>query len=417
MIQKEGAYAEIFIFLPSRGPPLFCFTPPPLRGMIGGMKTIEKELFFTIGYPLEHLGISRPLFLDIETTGLSPERSRVYLVGCLFPHTNECWGFRQWLTESPFEERRLLEQVSAFCRDFTGLVHFNGDRFDLPYLQKRCEEQGVSGPFLTLPSFDIYRNVKACRNLCALPNVKQKTVESFLGIDREDRYNGGQLIAVYHRFVRTGDPELQRLLLLHNEEDVLGMPRLLPMLLYPEFLSSPPIKLPQVLASTGKGAAENPLGLAEETEPELLLSFPLEVSLPRPFSFHLGGWYGSAREDRLRLRIPLQAGELRYYLPNYRDYYYLPEEDMAIHKSVAAYVDKDYRKKATPDTCYTKKSGVFLPLPPGMGQHTPEAGSPPTSEPVFRERRGGSGFLLYRDSLPDSLSFWKNYLAALCRSV
>ncbi len=415
MIQKEGAYADIFIFLPSRDPPLFCFTPPPLRGMIGGMKTIEKELFLTIEYPLERLGISRPLFLDIETTGLSPERSRVYLAGCLFPHTSECWGFRQWLTESPFEERRLLEQVSAFCRDFTGLVHFNGDRFDLPYLQKRCEEQGVSSPFLSLPSFDIYRNVRACRNLCALPNVKQKTVEHFLGIDREDRYSGGQLIAVYHRFVQTGDRELQRLLLLHNEEDVLGMPRLLPMLLYPEFLSNPPIGMPRLLAGPGMEAEGGTQRLVRETE--LLLSFPLEIRLPRPFSFHLGGWYASAREDSLRLRIPLQAGELRYYLPNYRDYYYLPEEDMAIHKSVAAYVDKDYRKKATPDTCYTKKSGVFLPLPPGMEPHTPETGSASPSEPVFRERRSGPGFLLCKDSLPGSLPFWKAYLAALCRSV
>ncbi len=417
MDQKGAAYAGNFLTPPLRTRLSFCFTPAPSRGMINGMKTIEKELFFTIGYPLDHLGISRPLFLDIETTGLSPERSRVYLVGCLFPHTNECWGFRQWLTESPFEERRLLEQVSAFCRDFTGLVHFNGDRFDLPYLQKRCEEQGVPGPFLTLPSFDIYRNVKACRNLCALPNVKQKTVESFLGIDREDQYNGGQLIAVYHRFIQTGDRELQRLLLLHNEEDVLGMPQLLPMLLYPEFLSDPPIQQPQVLAGPEKAAAEKSPQPSGETEPELLLSFPLELSLPRPFSFHLDSWYGSARENRLRLRIPLQAGELRYYLPNYRDYYYLPEEDMAIHKSVAAYVDKDYRKKATPDTCYTKKSGVFLPLPPGMEQHTPEDGATSPPEPFFREWRGGPGFLLYKGSLPASLPFWKAYLAALCRSV
>lgn len=396
--------------------------------MITGMKTIEKELFFTIPYSLERLGIARPLFLDIETTGLSPDCSRVYLVGCLFPHTKECWGFRQWLAESPYEERQLLEQVTAFCRDFGGLVHFNGDRFDLPYLQKRCQEQGVSGAFLSMPSFDIYRNVKRCRSLCALPNVKQKSVERFLGIDREDQYSGGQLIDVYHRFVQTGNEELQRLLLLHNEEDVLGMPRLLPMLLYPAFLSDPPVQTPRVLSGP---KPEDPKPAPEQmpdSPPELLLSFPLEATLPRPFSFHWEGWYGSARGDVLRLRIPLRSGELRYYLPHYQDYYYLPAEDMAIHKSVAAYVDKAYRKKATPDTCYTKKAGLFLPLPRGMERPQgteiarrvePSQGvvRPQEMEPVFQEQRNGPAFLLYQGVLPASLSFWKAYLAALCRNV
>ena len=34
---------------------------------------------------------------------------------------------------------------------------------------------------------------------------------------------------------------------------------------------------------------------------------------------------------------------------------------MAIHKSVAFYVDKDYRTKAKAANCYSKKTGRFLP--------------------------------------------------------
>ena len=41
--------------------------------------------------------------------------------------------------------------------------------------------------------------------------------------------------------------------------------------------------------------------------------------------------------------------------------YYLPEEDTAIHKSVASFVGSSHRKKATAKTCYTKRSGTFLP--------------------------------------------------------
>ena len=34
---------------------------------------------------------------------------------------------------------------------------------------------------------------------------------------------------------------------------------------------------------------------------------------------------------------------------------------MAIHKSVASFVDKEYREKATSANCYTRKESKFLP--------------------------------------------------------
>ena len=52
---------------------------------------------------------------------------------------------------------------------------------------------------------------------------------------------------------------------------------------------------------------------------------------------------------------------LKHFYSNYKDYYYLPDEDMAIHKSIATYVDKDHRKKCTAKNCFTKKDGSFLP--------------------------------------------------------
>ena len=47
---------------------------------------------------------------------------------------------------------------------------------------------------------------------------------------------------------------------------------------------------------------------------------------------------------------------------NYKDYYYLTTEDVAVHKSVAHYVDTKYRKQATASTCYEKHTGEFLPV-------------------------------------------------------
>jgi len=127
--------------------------------------------------------------------------------------------------------------------------------------------------------------------------------------------------------------------------------------------------------------------------------------VPVQTSFRLEQWYGILKEDMLKLRIPLLAGELRYYLPNYRDYYYLPQEDMAIHKSVAAYVDKDYRLKATKDTCYIKKSGIFLPLPEDIVKD------------IFQVNLGSTLYGEWKEELLFDTGYWEAYLQALFRRL
>ena len=66
-----------------------------------------------------------------------------------------------------------------------------------------------------------------------LENLKQKSIEQFLGIAREDKYNGGQLIEVYGEYLQTHSELLKHLLILHNEDDLKGMPQILPILAYP----------------------------------------------------------------------------------------------------------------------------------------------------------------------------------------
>ncbi|MDE7327732.1 MAG: exonuclease, partial [Lachnospiraceae bacterium] len=70
-----------------------------------------------------------------------------------------------------------------------------------------------------------------------------------------------------------------------------------------------------------------------------------------------------ASTSSLLLCIPVISGTLKYFFENYRDYYYLPMEDCAMHKSIAQFVSKEYRKRATRETCYQKKQGDFLPQP------------------------------------------------------
>ena len=52
---------------------------------------------------------------------------------------------------------------------------------------------------------------------------------------------------------------------------------------------------------------------------------------------------------------------MKYFYANYKDYYYLPLEDVALHKSVATFVDKEHRVQAKASTCYTRKESLYLP--------------------------------------------------------
>ena len=68
-----------------------------------------------------------------------------------------------------------------------------------------------------------------------------------------------------------------------------------------------------------------------------------------------------AENDEGTIKVPIYDEELKYFYSNYKDYYYLPTEDLAMHKAVASYVDKEHRVQATASTCYTRKYSSYLP--------------------------------------------------------
>ena len=183
--------------------------------------------------------------------------------------------------------------------------------------------------------------------------MKQKSLEKFLDIEREDKYSGGELIQIYLNYTEQRSEEALSQLLLHNYEDILGMTMLLPLLsycrLFEEGFEVTSYKKNIYAAFDGQQAQE------------LIFTLSPEFSLPKRFSFSLRQIYLTGFQQQAKLKVPLYQGELKHFYPNYKDYYYLPEEDRAIHKSVALYTDRHYRTKAKATTCYIRKTGIFLP--------------------------------------------------------
>ena len=72
------------------------------------------------------------VFLDIETTGLTPATSSIYLIGAVY-HQQMEWHIRQWFSDSLNSEQEILEDFFSFIKNYQVVVSFNGETFDLPF--------------------------------------------------------------------------------------------------------------------------------------------------------------------------------------------------------------------------------------------------------------------------------------------
>ena len=143
-------------------------------------------------------------------------------------------------------------------------------------------------------SFDLYRHLRPVKTLLQLENLKLATLESYLNISRLDQATGKEMIAGY-----------------------------------------------------SLSTASSSLTIVVDCSVKVPVAVTRELPLCRL----------SIRANQIIIEIRAFVGELKYFFDNYKDYYYLPAEDTAMHKSVASYVDKEHRRQATAATCYTRHEG------------------------------------------------------------
>jgi uncharacterized protein len=146
----------------------------------------------------------RALFLDIETTGLSPDYDEVTVIGAL--------GGGQLAL---FIKGINLDEFPAYVEQFPLLVTFNGSLFDVPFLRAhfpraRLDQAHIDLRF-ALASLGYRGGLKA--------------VESRLGLQRDlaiQGVDGFEAVRLWHSY-RRGDRHALRKLVLYNLTDVVNM--------------------------------------------------------------------------------------------------------------------------------------------------------------------------------------------------
>ncbi|MBE5957998.1 MAG: hypothetical protein E7254_03935 [Lachnospiraceae bacterium] len=318
------------------------------------MIIVQDNVVNDIEYDLSKItDKNKIIYFDIETTGFSRKYNHVYLIGCMF-YKDDCLNCVQYFAENKEDEKNILKEFHTLLQKYTTVIHFNGASFDMPFVVERGKKYGIEFDFSKFESIDIYKSAKPFAKLFDMDNTKQKSFELLMNITRKDPYNGGQLIDIYNKYTETEDQNLLSPLLLHNLEDVIYMGTLTSLLSFNDLMEGS-YDIESFDISTQRDINSNQFR-------ELQITIYLNNSLGLKHSIKNDSYYISINNKKIYISVPSTNCELKYFFPNYKDYYYLPNEDMAVHKSVSAYVDKNYREKATPQNCYVKRVMDFIPV-------------------------------------------------------
>jgi uncharacterized protein len=177
------------------------------------MQIITKTLDNLINIPKNHY------VFDIETTGLSPKYSKVILIGILYTSDNKTI-IKQYFASSEEKEKDLLLNFIKDIKNFDSHITFNGISFDIPFLNSRFEKHNIDYFIDKTKDIDILRLIKPYKEKLSLSDCKLKTIEKYLGIEREDTISGKESVKLYKEFTLTQDEFLKEKILLHNYEDI-----------------------------------------------------------------------------------------------------------------------------------------------------------------------------------------------------
>jgi len=214
-------------------------TIPDLGEMARALSLLSRESVDTQGFC--------PVFVDLETTGLSGMGAIPFVIGIATIATDSTIGpasshagsrlvVEQWCLERLGEENAMLRAFAERLEQIqpTHLFSFNGASFDIPLLRRRFSFYGIpesaQGEGLAAHHIDLLHPARRLwRDV--LENCRLSTLERrYLGIHRVGDLSGAEIPEVFWAWLRAPNcPEAQAQITgvrVHNQIDLVALPAL-----------------------------------------------------------------------------------------------------------------------------------------------------------------------------------------------
>ena len=164
-------------------------------------------------------------YFDIETTGFDKERDTIILIslGCF--HEEGYFTIKQYFAEEKEDEIEILYSFGTDLLKFDTWCSYNGLAFDQPFINYRMVKNNI---VFQCPEehIDLYRLIKPFYKLLGMERCNLKTVEKHIGVQRVDKIDGGMSIELYNQYLDNKDEGIKNIIMLHNYEDVLNLPKI-----------------------------------------------------------------------------------------------------------------------------------------------------------------------------------------------
>jgi uncharacterized protein len=164
-------------------------------------------------------------YFDIETTGFEKDKDHIILISLGYFNEEGSLTIKQYFAEELQDEAEILQAFGSDLSKFSRWCSYNGMAFDQPFILRRMDKNNI---YFTQPAghIDLYRMIRPYYKQLGMERCNLKTVEKFLGVERQDQIDGAMSVEMYYQYLETKDEELKDILMLHNYEDVLNLPKI-----------------------------------------------------------------------------------------------------------------------------------------------------------------------------------------------
>ncbi|MGH4052566.1 MAG: ribonuclease H-like domain-containing protein [Clostridium sp.] len=164
-------------------------------------------------------------YLDIEATGFDLEYDKIVLISLGYYINKDEFKIVQYFAESPSEEESILKELKKTMARFKTWCSYNGTAFDEPFIIRKMYRYDL-GFRMPREHIDLYKFIRPFHKKMGIKNCSLKSVEQFIGINRKDEINGAIWVELYNEYLEKHDEKLKEILMLHNYEDVVNLPKI-----------------------------------------------------------------------------------------------------------------------------------------------------------------------------------------------